>query len=89
MVFIPEETKEALIWAEQQTYEDRGGYIHEITFDEADAQPLMDKTTEYFAEHNTEYGTFGYNDVRYIIDEILAEQQPEEPIEESTEGPAE
>jgi hypothetical protein len=87
MVEMPVETKDALIWAEQQTYTDFGGFTHEVTWDTV--QPLMDKTTEYFAEHNIKYGTFSYDDVRYIIDEIIAEQQPEEPIEEPTEGPAE
>lgn len=77
-VILPVETKEAIIWAEQQQWTDRGGNVREITFDPSDAQPLMDKTTEYFDAHKIKYGTFGYNDVRYIIDEILSEQIPEE-----------
>ena len=90
MAVIPEETKEALIWAEQQQWTDFGGTTHEITWDHADAQPLVDKVCEYFAEHNIKYGTFNYDDVRPIIEEILAEQQPEQPIEESQpETPAE
>lgn len=84
MATIPEETKEAILWAEQQTYTDFGGYTHEISLD--DQQPLMDKTTEYFAEHNITYGTFSYTDCIPIIDEIkaeraAAEQQPESPAE--------
>lgn len=88
MAVIPAETKEAIIWAEQQQYTDFGGTTHEITYAPEDSQPLMDKTAEYFDAHNIKYGTFSYDDVRHIIEEILAEQQPEQPIEEP-EGPAE
>jgi len=84
MTTMPPETKDALIWAEQQTYTDFGGYTHEITWDTSDMQPLVDKVCEYFAEHNIKYGTFDYYDVRPIIDEILAEQVPEEPIIEES-----
>ena len=84
MAAIPAETKDALIWAEQQQWTDFGGFTHDITFDPSDAQPLIDKVCEYFAEHNIKYGTFSYYDVRHIIEEILAEQQPiEEPQPET------
>jgi hypothetical protein len=78
-IVLPVETKDAILWAEQQTYTDFGGNIHTITLEQVDAQPLMDKTCEYFADHDVEYGTFGYNDCIPIIDEIkmdrfLAEQ---------------
>jgi hypothetical protein len=88
MVAMPVETKDAIIWAEQQTYTDRGGNVNEITFDPSDAQPLVDKTCVYLDERKIKYGTFSYDDIRPIIDEIIAEQQPEQPTEEP-EGPAE
>jgi hypothetical protein len=90
MVEMPVETKDAIIWAEQQTYTDRGGDVQEITFDPSDAQPLVDKVCVYFDDHTIKYPPFDYPTIRPIIDEILAEQQPEEPIEEQIpEGPAE
>lgn len=77
---IPVETKDALLWAEQQTYTDFGGYTHSITLEQVDAQPLIDKVCVYFADHKIIYTTFGYNDCLPIIEEIkyerfLAEQE--------------
>lgn len=84
-VIMPAETKEAIIWAEQQTWTDFGGTIHDITFN--DAQPLVDKVCEYFDTNEVKYPQFNYDIIRPTIDEIIAEQQP--PIEEPIESPAE
>lgn len=89
-VIMPAETKDAIIWAEQQQWTDFGGYVHEVTFDPSDAQPLVDKTCEYFDTNKIKYPQFNYDIIRPIIDEIIAEQQPEQPIEEpQPEDPAE
>jgi hypothetical protein len=94
MATLPTETKDAILWAEQQQWTDFGGFTHSITLEQEDAQPLIDKTTEYFAEHKITYGTFSYTDCIPIIEEIKAERwaaanPAPEPIEEPTEEPTE
>jgi hypothetical protein len=80
MATLPIETKDAIKWAVTQTWTDFGGNVHPITTEPSDAQPLVDKVCEYFANKKIVYGTFSYNDLIPIIEEIKAEEaaQPEE-----------
>jgi len=47
---MPEETTNAIIWAQTQ-------------LDELDPHTLVDKVREYFNENGVEYDTFSYDDL--------------------------
>lgn len=64
---MPEQTQEAVNWALKQEVEGRYGqvyYASEVPY------LLVDFTRQYFNEHNIEYDTFSYDDLKPYLSKI-------------------
>ena len=65
---MPEETKQAVEWALQQTWVGEFGEEYTITKDHS--WQLVDKVREYFNHHDVEYSTFSYADLEPYLEVI-------------------
>lgn len=64
---MPQETRDAIQWALQQTIKNE--FNEEIPVTKDMMQELVDKVREYFNAHNVEYETFSYSDLVQYFEE--------------------
>lgn len=59
---MPPETKQAIEWALNQTFDYGDGDIIQVS--KETSHELVDKVREYFNDNNIDYGTFSYEDLK-------------------------
>lgn len=61
---MPMETKQAIDWALNQTYENEFGEKEKV---ENDNQMIVDYVRKYFNDNNIEYDTFSFKDLEPLL----------------------